>query len=152
MFRTIQMKGTTMTLTTTPHVNFRGQAREALTYYHSVFGGELALATYADIHAAETPDTADHIAFGRVRAEDGFDLMAYDVQPSKGYDPGDNPFYITLQGTDTDEVTTRWDALTRDAQATLIPLGPAPFAPLYGMLTDRYGITWIIGVDTTDDK
>lgn len=136
-----------MTITTTTHANFRGNAREALTYYQSVFGGDLALATYADIHSAETPETADHIAFGRLKAADGFDLMAYDVQPSKEYDPGKNPFYITLQGTDADEISTRWNALSDDAEQILIPLGPAPFAPLYGMLTDRFGITWIIGLD-----
>ena len=140
-----------MTLTTTAHANFCGQAREALAYYQSVFEGELTLATYADIHSAETPGSGDHIAFGRVKAADGFDLMAYDVQPSKGYDPGENAFYITLQGTDADEITTRWNRLAADAQAILTPLAPAPFAPLYGMLTDRYGITWIIGVDNTDD-
>ena len=60
-----------MTVTTTAHANFRGQAREALTFYHSVFGGDLALATYADIHAAENPGQADHIAFGRVKAPNG---------------------------------------------------------------------------------
>lgn len=136
-----------MTITTTAHANFRGQAREALTYYQSVFGGDLALATYADIHSVETPETADHIAFGRVSGDDGFDLMAYDVQPSKAYDPGENAFYVTLQGTDVDEITTRWDALADGARTILIPLAPAPFAPLYGMLTDRFGITWIIGAD-----
>ena len=52
-----------MTVTTTAHANFRGQAREALTFYQSVFGGDLSLATYADIHAAESPDVAEHIAF-----------------------------------------------------------------------------------------
>jgi PhnB protein len=136
-----------MTIATTAHANFRGQAREALTYYQAVFGGELALATYADIHAAETPETAEHIAFGRVRTADGFDLMAYDVQPSKGYHAGENAYYITLQGTDTDEITARWNSLAAGARAILTPLAPARFAPLYGMLTDRFGITWIIGVD-----
>lgn len=140
-----------MTVTTTAHANFRGQAREALSYYQSVFGGDLALATYADIHAAETSETSDHIAFGRLQAADGFDLMAYDVQPSKGYDPGENAFYVTVQGTDTDEITERWNGLADGAKAVLIPLGPAPFAPLYGMLTDRYGITWIIGLDNDQE-
>ena len=40
-----------MTVTTTAHANFRGQARGALTFYRSVFGGDLSLATYADISA-----------------------------------------------------------------------------------------------------
>jgi len=41
-----------------------------------------------------------------------------------------------------------WDGLADGATTILIPLAPAPFAPLYGMLTDRYGITWIVGVET----
>jgi PhnB protein len=38
--------------------------------------------------------------------------------------------------------------LAGSATGILTPLGPAPFAPLYGMLTDRYGVTWIVGADT----
>jgi hypothetical protein len=45
-----------VTVTTTAHVNFRGQAREALSFYQSVFGGDLSLATYADIHSVESPE------------------------------------------------------------------------------------------------
>ena len=111
-----------------------------------------SLATYTDIHSVESPDQADHIAFGRVKAPNGFDIMAYDVQPSKGYNPGENAFYITLQGDDTDEIKAHWDGLADGATTTLIPLAPAPFAPLYGMLTDRYGITWIVGVETPEDS
>jgi PhnB protein len=136
-----------MSVTTTTHVNFRGQAREALEFYRSVFGGEVTLATYADIHSVEDPAQADHVAFGRVDAPSGFTIMAYDVQPSKGFDPGTNPFYVTLQGTEGAEVRPLWDGLAAHARTVLIPLAPAPFAPLYGMLTDRFGVTWIVGAD-----
>lgn len=115
-----------MSVRTTPHVNFRGDAREALSFYQLVFGGDLAVATYADIGAIEDPGRADEVAFGRVTAPNGFDIMAYDVQPSKSYNPGQNPFYITLQTDDETEVRTGWDALAVDAKAILIPLGPRP--------------------------
>lgn len=137
-----------MSVSITTHVNFRGQAREALAFYQSVFGGEISIATYADIHAVEEPHQADHVAFGRVDAPNGFTIMAYDVQPSKRYEPGINPFYITLQGTDGDEIKPLWDSLAASASTILTPLAPAAFAPLYGMLTDRYGLTWIVGADT----
>ena len=113
-----------------------------------MFGGDLSIATYADIHAVEDPVQTDQVAFGRVAAPNGFDIMAYDVQPSKTYNPGENAFYITLQGTDADEIKALWDALGDGAAAILIPLAPAAFAPLYGMLTDRFGVTWIVGVDS----
>ena len=137
-----------MSITTTAHVNFRGQARQALEFYRSVFGGEISIATYTDIHSVEDPAQADHVAFGRVDAPSGFTIMAYDVQPSKDYDPGENAFYITLHGTEVDEIQPLWNGLAADARTVLVPLAPAPFAPLYGMLTDRFGITWIVGADT----
>lgn len=138
-----------MSVTATPHVNFRDRAREALTYYQSVFDADLMLATYGDIHAVEQPDQVDKIAFGVLTAANGFRLMGYDVQPSKDYDAGANPFYIALHGTDPDEVRRIWDALSTDG-TILTPLAPSPFAPLYGMLTDRYNITWI--VDANPDQ
>jgi uncharacterized glyoxalase superfamily protein PhnB len=39
-----------MSVSTTPHLNIRGDARKALEFYQSVFGGDVAIATYADIH------------------------------------------------------------------------------------------------------
>ena len=44
----------------------------------------------------ENSSQEDQISFGRVTAPDGFDVIAYDVQPSKDFDPGRNAFYITL--------------------------------------------------------
>ncbi|MGH9089452.1 MAG: VOC family protein [Acidimicrobiales bacterium] len=137
-----------MSVQTTAHINFRGDARKALEFYHSVFGGELSIATYADIQAVEDPTQTDKVAFGRVTAPNGFDIMAYDVQPSKAFNRGDNAFYVTLQGSDAKEVKTLWDGLGDGAAAILIPLAPAAFAPLYGMLTDRFGVTWIVGAMT----
>ena len=89
--------------------------RKALEFYQSVFGGDLSIATYADIHAAEAPAQAGQVAFGRVAAPSGFDIMGYDVQPSKSYDPGQ-----------TDEIKSLWDALS-DGAAHPHPSGARGF-------------------------
>ena len=136
-----------MSIAVTPHINFSGQAREALTFYQSVFGGQMALATYADIHQVDDPAQAQSIAWGQVEAPDGFRIMAYDVQTAKPFDHGQNAFYIALHGTDSAEIQARWNRLA-DGARILTPLGPAAFAPLYGMLTDRFGVTWIIDSGT----
>jgi PhnB protein len=78
-----------MSVHTTAHINFRGGARKALEFYQSVFGGDLSIATYADIQAVEQPSQIDQVAFGRLTASSGFDIMAYDVQPSKPFDRGE---------------------------------------------------------------
>lgn len=134
-----------MSLQTTAHINFRGEARAALEFYREVFGGDVMIATYADIHAVEDLKQADQVAWGQVAAPSGFRVMAYDVQTSKAFNPGENAFYIALRGTDADEVQACWDALA-DGATIATQVGPAPFAPLYGMLTDRFGVTWIVDV------
>lgn len=135
-----------MSVQTTPHFNFRGEARTALEFYHSIFGGKISIATYADINAVEDPSQTNLVAFGDVKAPNGFHIMAYDVQPSKTFEKGINPFYVTLQSTEPEEGKKAWEALAKNAMNILIPFGPAPFAPLYGMLTDQFGVTWIVGV------
>ena len=134
-----------MSITTTAHINTRGDARELLEFYRTVFDGDLVVATYADIHAVEAPEQADQVAWGQVTSADGFRIMAYDVQPSKPFDAGTNAFYIALRGDDPAEIQRRWDGLA-DGATVLTPLAPAPFAPLYGMLTDRFGTTWILSL------
>ena len=49
-----------------PYLNFNGNARQALEFYHSVFGGSLTLSTFADFGGAGSPD-ADRI----IHMEDG---------------------------------------------------------------------------------
>jgi PhnB protein len=132
-----------MSVTTTAHINSRGKAREILDFYSKAFDGDVVIATYTDIHAVEDPSQADQVAWGQVTAPNGFRVMAYDVQPAKKFNAGENAYYLALRGDDPDEIQHMWDGLT-DGATVLTPLAPAPFAPLYGMLTDRYGVTWIV--------
>lgn len=134
-----------MSIATTAHINFRGQAREALSFYSAVFGGKIMIATYTDIHQVTDPAQADNVAWGQVEAPDGFRIMAYDVQTEKPYDQGNNAFYVALRGTEAAEIQERWNKLSEEA-TVLVPLAPAAFAPLYGMLTDRFGVTWVVDV------
>ena len=135
-----------MTFAVVTHLNFRGQAREALGFYRSVFGGELTIMTYADAHSVEDQAEADAVIWGQVAATDGFRIMAYDVQSSLPWSPGENAFYVSLSSPVEEEITTRWDRL-RAGGTILFPLSPATWAPLYGKLKDRFGVTWVLAVD-----
>lgn len=134
-----------MTITTTTHLNFRGDARAALELYQSVFGGELALVTYQDAHAAQDPAEATQIMWGQVQADNGFHVMAYDVPGRLPYETGVNPVFVSVRGTDADELTGYWNGLS--AGATVVQdLAPAGWSPLYGMLRDRFGVVWVLDV------
>jgi PhnB protein len=135
-----------MSVKTTPHLNFRGDARAALDFYHSVFGGHLMAVTYRDAGAAQRPEEADQIMWGQVAGENGFRVMAYDVPESLAWEPGAIPFFVSVRGDSEDELKGYWDSLA--AGATVIqPLGPAGWSPLYGMLKDRFGVTWVLDIE-----
>jgi PhnB protein len=126
-----------MSVATVTHLNFRGDARAALTFYQSVFGGDLAVVTY--------PDNADQVMWGQVAADNGFRVMAYDVPAATAWSPGENAFFVSLRGQTTEEITAYWKQLSEDA-TILQPLEPSQWAPLYGMLRDRFGVTWVVDV------
>lgn len=150
-----------MSITTTTHLNFRGTAGQALEFYQKVFGGTLTAATYADFGMPREVPGADKIVFGQVEAADGFRLMAYDIPGSDSTDNSttagttrrengttitDRTFFQSLRGQTLEEVQILWDALSDGAQI-IEPLAASAWSPGFGMLTDRFGVTWVIDVE-----
>ncbi|WP_194908458.1 VOC family protein [Catenulispora rubra] len=134
-----------MSIKSTTHVNFRGDARAALEFYRDVFDGELTVITYGAMHAAQTPEEAELIMWGQVTAPSGFAIMAFDVPADRPYDKGVTPFFESVRGETVDDVTSVWEKLA-DGATILQKLEPSPWAPAYGMLTDRFGVTWVVDV------
>lgn len=139
-----------MTVNVTPHLNFRGQARAALEFYQSVFGGSFAVITYTDAQSVTAVDEADQIMWGQVESDAGFRVMAYDVPGHTQYEPGTIPVFVSVRGTDADEITRYWNALAEGA-TVIAPLAASQWAPLYGMLTDTFGVTWVLDVQAKWD-
>ncbi|MER7588654.1 VOC family protein [Micromonospora sp. NPDC127501] len=134
-----------MSINTVAHINLRGTARAALEFYRSVFGGDLVAVTYADAHSVQNPDEADQIMWGQVTSAEGFQIMAYDVPSARPWSQGESPFFVSVRGSDADEITGYWKKLS-EGSTVLVDLAPAGWAPLYGMLTDRFGVTWVLDV------
>ncbi|MFJ4652821.1 VOC family protein [Nocardia sp. NPDC088792] len=134
-----------MTIDTVTHINLRGNARAALEFYRSVFGGDLTVITYADAHSVQDPAESDQVMWGQVTSPEGFRIMAYDVPASRPWEQGIGSYFVSVRGKDADEITTYWHALSTDS-TVVVPLAPAGWAPLYGMLTDRFGVTWVLDV------
>ncbi|MFC3300024.1 VOC family protein [Arthrobacter agilis] len=152
-----------MSIATTTHLNFRGTARQALEFYQSVFGGRLDSATYGDFGMPKDVPGADRLVFGQVESEDGFRIMAYDVPGSGATESGvtqgttyrengatitDRAFFQSLRGQTLDEVATLWDGLA-DGAEIIEPLAASAWSPGFGMLTDRFGVTWVIDVQAS---
>lgn len=131
-----------MTIKTVPHLNFRGQARDALKFYQTVFGGDLMVVTYNDLNAVQDPTEADQVIWGQVAASNGFQVMAYDVPSRLSYDPGEMPFFVSVRGDAAEEISDFWGKLSDGATI----LAPSGWSPLYGMLKVRFGVTFVLDV------
>lgn len=134
-----------MSLRTITHLNFNGNARAALAFYHTVFQGQQTLVTYADAGRADAAVDPAHIVWGQVTGDDGIAVMAYDVQAGLDWHPGSHAFYISLRGDDPAAVRTLWDGLAIGA-TVVHALAPSQWSPLYGMLRDQFGVTWVVDV------
>lgn len=150
-----------MAVAAATHLNFHGDAREALEFYQSVFGGEVSLATYGQFGIPVKPADIDKVVFGSLSADSGFRVLAYDVPgettaaepaPTTVRDNGatvtTEKFFLSAQSETVEEASVYWERLAEGANV-IEPFGPAPWGPAFGMLTDRYGVTWILDVAAT---
>ncbi|WP_411720197.1 VOC family protein [Mycetocola sp.] len=127
-----------------PYLNFEGNAREAMTFYRDVFGGELALSTFGEFQMAEDSAQADNIMHGELTTPNGLSLMGADVMEGMDYRQGTN-YSISLSGDDESELRGYWDGLAEGA--TIVePLVAAPWGDTFGILLDRYGVSWLVNI------
>jgi PhnB protein len=134
-----------MSVTAVTHINLRGTARQALEFYQSVFGGQIAMITYQDAGNVQHPSDANHVMWGQVDAPNGFRVMSYDVPVGTPWNLGENAYFVSLRGDAAEEIAALWKKLS--AGATILrPLEKAQWSPLYGMLKDRFGVVWVLDV------
>jgi PhnB protein len=127
-----------------PYVSFRDNAREAMEFYRSVFGGKLDMNTFAELGASEDPSEADKIMHSMLEADNGITLMAADTPNSMEHRPGTN-ISMSLSGDDDAELSGYFEKLSEGGTVTE-PLEVAPWGDKFGMVTDRFGINWMVNV------
>jgi PhnB protein len=135
-----------MSVRLNPYVNFRGNAREAMTFYQQVLGGELRMSTFEEFGAAQEPSDNKLIIHAQLEGGDGdLWLMGSDVPERMPYQPGTNSSSISLSGEDEDTLTRYFDGLAQGGQI-LQPLTKAQWGDSFGMVTDKFGLTWLVNI------
>jgi PhnB protein len=136
-----------MGITLNPYLNFRGNAREAMEFYEGVFGGKLNVSTFADFHAASDPSENDLVMHADLEGPEGIRFMAADTPVKMEYRPGTN-FSMSLSGDDEAQLRGYFETLAEGGSVTM-PLEEAPWSDIFGMCTDRFGISWLVNVAAT---
>jgi PhnB protein len=132
-----------MTSRLNPYLNFNGNARQALEFYTSVFGGELTLSTFADLGAPDSPD-ANRIMHGQLETTAGYTIMAADVTSDMPYQPPAG-LSVSLSGDDVDVLHGYWDKLSGSGTVTM-PLAKQVWGDEFGMCTDQFGVPWLVNI------
>lgn len=128
----------------TPYISFEDNAREAMTFYHGVFGGELSMSTFAEFGAAEDPAEADLVMHAQLETPEGQVLMGADTPARMDFVPPAG-ISVSLSGEDGDRLSALWDGLSAGG-TVLQPLQAAPWGDRFGMCVDRFGVTWLVNI------
>ncbi|MBF4591928.1 MULTISPECIES: VOC family protein [unclassified Curtobacterium] len=133
-----------MTSHLSPYLGFRDDARQAMEFYQSVFGGELSLGTFGEMHASDDPAEVDKIMHGQLVTPNGFLLMGSDT-PNGMERSSTSNISLSVSGDDAEDLRRFFAALS-EGGTVIEPLTVAPWGDEFGMLTDRFGVTWMVNV------
>lgn len=127
-----------------PYLSFRDNARQAMEFYRSIFGGKLTMTTFEEFHASEDPSEGDKIMHAMLEAENGITFMAADTPKEMAYSPGAS-ISMSLSGDNERELTTYFEKLSTGGKV-IMPLEKAPWGDKFGMCTDRFGVNWMVNI------
>ncbi len=127
-----------------PYIAFKDNARQALEFYHSVFGGKLEMHTFSEFHASHAPSDDDKIMHGMLEADNGITFMAADTPADMEY-KGICGMSISLSGDNMEEMKGYFEKLS-DGGTVTQPLVKADWGDSFGMLTDKFGVAWMVNI------
>jgi PhnB protein len=131
-----------------PYLGFNGDCQEAFKYYERVLGGKIiAMITHADMPAeaqAQTPpDWKNKIMHARLIVGDQV-LMGSDAPPD--HFEKTQGMSVALQVDDPNDAERIFAALA-DNGTVRLRIQPTFWAIRFGMLTDRFGIPWMVNCE-----
>lgn len=127
-----------------PYLNFKDNARQAMEFYHTVFGGKLTMSTFKEFHASQDPSEDEKIMHAVLEADNGIVFMAADTPNGMEYRAG-TTMNMSLSGDNETELRGYYEKLAAGGTVRM-PLEKAPWGDTFGMLTDKFGVAWLVNI------
>lgn len=121
---------------------FTGNCREAMEFYHTIFGGELTMQSNSEVPGAGLPGAENNIMHAYLRGG-VINLMASDGTRTEPYET--SQISLSLGGTDEEKLRGLFDALSEGGTITS-PLKKEFWGDTFGTLTDKFGIDWMVNI------
>jgi PhnB protein len=129
-----------------PYLMFDGRCEEASEYYRRALGAEVEmLMRFKDCPDPEgcPPGEGEKVMHMALRIGDST-VMASDGRCSG--QPRFQGFSLTLDASNEDEAQRLFAALS-DGGEVQMPLDKTFFSPCFGMVADRFGVSWMVIVE-----
>jgi PhnB protein len=128
-----------------PCLYFTGNAEEALEHYAAALGGEITIARYQDappMPESPGPEWNHKVMYGSVNSPLGI-VACMDAPPGRAGKPGNN-FSISVQTDNEAQAEAIFKKLAEGGEITM-PWAETFFAKKFGMLNDKFDVTWMVG-------
>ena len=129
-----------------PYLFFDGRCEEALNFYQQVVDAEVIMLMRFKDSPEPTPAGMLPPASENKIMHASFRVGETELMASDGHCAGNahfKGFSLSLTLPNAAEVDKRFKALSDGGQITM-PLGQTFFSPRFGMLTDRFGVGWML--------
>jgi len=127
-----------------PYIAFKGNCREAIDFYKEAIGAEeLFSQTFGESPMSDM-GPADNIMHATIKIGDTHIMMCDDPRPDAATTGGNISLAVGLD--DTAKARTVFDMLADGGNVTM-PLDKTFWAEAFGMLTDKFGINWMVNCD-----
>lgn len=128
-----------------PYLNFAGDCRDAMTFYHSILGGELEMMAHKDVPSAEhvPAEMQNQIMHASIKLGDAL-IMASDAPMAQSN--GFSGVYVSLH-LDTIEDADRIFTGLQQGGTIQMNLEKTFWAERFGMLIDKFGVKWMFNVE-----
>jgi len=130
-----------------PYLFFNGRCDEAIEFYQKAVGAEVTMLMrfkQAPDQSMVRPETAEKVMHAQLRIGDAIVLVSDGM--CTGSEQKFEGFSLTLSLATAEEVDRRFNALAEGGQVRM-PLDKTFFSPRFGMLTDKFGVGWIVLVE-----
>ncbi|MDQ6736285.1 MAG: VOC family protein [Gemmatimonadota bacterium] len=125
-----------------PYLNFDGNCKEAITFYHECLGGDLMLSTFGESGMDVPAESKDRIVHARITSGAKVILMASDTMVGMPYVQG-NSVSISVACESDAEVDSLYGPLSAGGKEGMAP-NDAFWNARFAMFTDKFGFNWML--------
>jgi PhnB protein len=140
------------------YLTFPGNCEDAFNFYKAVFGGDFSyIGRFKDMPPAEgqppmSPEEGDKIMHVSLPISSETALMGSDSSDAYGHATTiGNNFSISINAKDQSEADRLYNGLAQDGISAM-PMNKTFWGSYFGMLTDKYGINWMVSFDENQNK